>query len=261
MLSAAISWRSTAALLAFTSFANAFYLPGSAPRDYQRGEQVPVYVNALTPVIAADAKLKSMINYDYYNPRFHFCQPPEGVKKQSESLGSILFGDRIFNSPYKISMLQNSTCNKLCEVKIPGEDAKFMNDRILEDQAINWLVDGLPASELKQDPKSGEFFYDMGFNLGNDDDKYAEKPILHNHYDVMLKYHVTSGGNYRVVGVLVWPYSIVTPPTGPTCDTSRENPVYLAEDKVNDVTWTYSVTWSESETPWASLVTTNRTCF
>ncbi|KAG8940938.1 hypothetical protein FRC03_004962, partial [Tulasnella sp. 419] len=152
-------------------------------------------------------------------------------------------------------MLQNSTCNKLCEVKIPGEDAKFINDRILEDQAINWLVDGLPASELKQDPKSGEFFYDMGFNLGNDDDKYAEKPILHNHYDVMLKYHVTSGGSYRVVGVLVWPYSIVTPPTGPTCDTSRENPVYLAEDKVNDVTWTYSVTWSESETPWASLAT------
>jgi transmembrane 9 superfamily member 2/4 len=39
---------------------------------------------------------------DYYYPSFHFCEPEEGVKKQSESLGSILFGDRIFNSPYDV---------------------------------------------------------------------------------------------------------------------------------------------------------------
>lgn len=39
--------------------ANAFYLPGSAPRDYQRGERVELFVNALTPMIgvAYDAKL------------------------------------------------------------------------------------------------------------------------------------------------------------------------------------------------------------
>lgn len=39
---------------------------------------------------------------DYYYPSFHFCEPEEGVQKQSESLGSILFGDRIFNSPYNV---------------------------------------------------------------------------------------------------------------------------------------------------------------
>ncbi len=39
---------------------------------------------------------------DYYNPAFHFCQPEGGPKRQSESLGSILFGDRIFNSPYDV---------------------------------------------------------------------------------------------------------------------------------------------------------------
>ena len=39
---------------------------------------------------------------DYYYPSFHFCEPEEGVKKQSESLGSILFGDRIFNSRYDV---------------------------------------------------------------------------------------------------------------------------------------------------------------
>jgi transmembrane 9 superfamily member 2/4 len=39
-----------AALLA--SLANAFYLPGAAPRNYHRGEKVELFVNALTPMLA-----------------------------------------------------------------------------------------------------------------------------------------------------------------------------------------------------------------
>jgi transmembrane 9 superfamily member 2/4 len=37
--------------------ARAFYLPGSAPRDYSSSEKVDVFVNALTPVIGPQAKL------------------------------------------------------------------------------------------------------------------------------------------------------------------------------------------------------------
>ena len=38
---------------------NAFYLPGAAPHDFQLGERVELYVNALTPMIGSsdDAKL------------------------------------------------------------------------------------------------------------------------------------------------------------------------------------------------------------
>ncbi|KAG9038037.1 hypothetical protein FRB95_002965 [Tulasnella sp. JGI-2019a] len=238
-----------------TSSVQAFYLPGAAPKDYAEGEQVPFYVNALTPVIASNAKLKSMMNYDYYNPGFNFCTPKEGVVKQSESLGSILFGDRIFNSPYNIHMKQNASCVVLCKSTLNTGQAKFMNERIKEDQAINWLVDGLPASELKQDPKSGELFYDMGFNLGNDDDEYAEKPLLNNHYDIRMEYHETASGKFRVVGVLVWPFSLDTPSSGkPTCDTQSANPPHLtvSETGKNEFFYTYSVTWTKSATPWAT---------
>jgi len=97
---------------------------------------------------------------DYYNPAFHFCKPPDGVKRQSESLGSILFGDRIFNSPYdvrqaadntfftpkevlsplfQLHMLVNETCKTLCKPIVPPEDATFINERIREDQVINWV--------------------------------------------------------------------------------------------------------------------------
>ena len=47
------------AVLALLSTADAFYLPGAAPRDYQSGEKVALLVNALTPMIAGydNAKL------------------------------------------------------------------------------------------------------------------------------------------------------------------------------------------------------------
>lgn len=41
---------------------------------------------------------------------------------------------------------------------------------------------------MKQDEKTGEMFYDIGFNLGNDEDpEFQEVPALHNHYDILIK--------------------------------------------------------------------------
>ncbi|KAI0819995.1 Nonaspanin [Trametes gibbosa] len=245
------------ALLAAT--AQAFYLPGAAPRDYHAGEPVDLFVNALTPMIAGNdnAKLKSLINYDYYNPAFHFCQPEGGPVKQPESLGSILFGDRIFNSPYDIKMLKdNGTCRALCVENVTPEDAKFVNDRIREDYAINWLVDGLPAAEMKEDKRTGELFFDMGFNLGDDEGQFEEMPALHNHYDIVLRYHSPTPDVYRIVGVLVWPTSRGgsqdTPPDGELDCASSAPPLILSETSDNRVRYTYRVMWNKSDTPWAT---------
>ncbi len=85
-------------------------------------------------------------------------------------------------------MLQdNATCKSLCTSSVPAEDAKFINDRIREDYALNWLMDGLPAAEMKIDVKSKEMFFDMGFNLGSDDGPNEEHPQLNNHYDIVLR--------------------------------------------------------------------------
>lgn len=83
-------------------------------------------------------------------------------------------------------MLENNgTCRTLCTQEVPQQDAKFINDRIREDYAFNWLIDGLPAAEMKKDTKTGDIFYDMGFNLGDDDN---ETPYLNNHYDIVLRF-------------------------------------------------------------------------
>lgn len=94
------------ALATLGSFSHGFYLPGVAPKEYHDLSPVDLNVNALTP--SSESELKSIIAYDYYDPRFNFCKPPKEngePKAQAESLGSILFGDRIFASPFKVCFL------------------------------------------------------------------------------------------------------------------------------------------------------------
>lgn len=90
-----------AGLLALVGLSQALYLPGVAPNDYDKGSDVPLFVNSLTPMSNAQ---KSVLSFDYYDKRFHFCSPEGGPKKQAESLGSVLFGDRIFTSPFQVSI-------------------------------------------------------------------------------------------------------------------------------------------------------------
>ncbi|CAG8766925.1 21324_t:CDS:2, partial [Racocetra persica] len=215
-----------------------------APHDYSLGDEVKVYVNSLTPLMGSQ-QLKSLIPYDYYYKPFHFCAP-ENPQSQSESLGSILFGDRIFDSKYKLRMLQqNGTCQYLCNVTVPSEDAAFINARIRENYAINWLIDGLPAASKKLDVKAKTIFNSIGFELGDSMASFINPP-LHNHYDIEIQYHKQDGLNkYRVVGVIVSPTSnkYDTEDSAKSCATTSER-LILDEKKDNFVHYTYRVVWT-----------------
>lgn len=83
---------------------------------------------------------------------------------------------------------ENDVCRTLCVVPdVSGDEAKFINDRIHEDYAINWLIDGLPAAEMKVDTRDHELFFDMGFNLGDDEGKFKNLPAFNNHYEIVLR--------------------------------------------------------------------------
>ncbi|KAH9266055.1 hypothetical protein BASA83_010792, partial [Batrachochytrium salamandrivorans] len=108
----------------------AFYLPGVAPHDYPAGEAVPLLVNSLS---ATD----SLISFDYYYNQLHLCRPVSEPIAQRESLGSILFGDRLYTSPFEIHSLQNKTCTKLCDTTIPAIDTDFVRRIIEEEYTVN----------------------------------------------------------------------------------------------------------------------------
>lgn len=70
---------------------------------------------------------------------------------------------------------------------VPADDAKFINERIKEDYALNWLIDGLPAAEMKVDLRIDKLFFNMGFNLKQDKEpSYDQTPTLNNHYKIVL---------------------------------------------------------------------------
>lgn len=84
----------------------------------------------------------------------------------------------------------NDTCKTLCVVPdVTKDEAKFINNRIREDYAMNWLIDGLPAAEMKYENKTGELFFDIGFNLGDNEGQYQNQPALNNHYEIVLRYY------------------------------------------------------------------------
>ena len=224
--------------------------------SYDWGSIVPLYVNKLTPLQSeTDLKLHSTVSYDYYHEAFHFCTPPDGPKDVGhESLGAVIFGDRIKTSPFELKMMVNETCKRLCDEQTFDErSAKFVNKRIWQNYNLNWLVDGLPAGQPRRmsGSESGPIYYSRGFPLGFH--KEDEKPLLNNHYDIVIDYHAVGAGKYRVVGVLVNPISRAHSRNlddgGVEC--GDETPLSLSGDGEMKVTWTYSVYWRPSSVSWA----------
>ena len=87
------------------SAVSAFYLPGIAPRSYVDGDQLPLYVNSLE-------SMKTTLPYDFYNSRFHFCEPEGGPQyEENESLGSVLMGDRLMTSAFDVRPVPVLICS------------------------------------------------------------------------------------------------------------------------------------------------------
>jgi transmembrane 9 superfamily protein 2/4 len=239
---------------------SSFYLPGVAPTSYRQGDKVPLNVNHLTPADTdVSPNVKSVFAYDYYRKEFHFCEPNGGAKSESESLGSILFGDRIFTSPFELKMGVDESCKAVCPTGqaaiFDGEDAVMVNERIMQNYNVNWLVDGLPAGELKIDLITGETFSSAGFPLGSISE--SGRAILNNHYDIYVDYHQASKDEFRVVGIVVVPTSRsdATIADGvANCGSVTSPPVEISEvtGATTSVHWTYSVHWTESETSFAT---------
>ena len=247
------AWPSPGAVISallLSHSASAFYLPGVAPTSYKENDPVSLNVNHLTPALSDKDQLHSVFSFDYYHPAFHFCQPPQAPKDVGESLGSILFGDRIQSSPYELKMLQNETCKTLCEpVKFDQRSAKFVNRRIWQNYNINWLIDGLPAGQPYTDPSTNTDFTLRGFPLGKVDKE--QHALLNTHFDIVVDYHDTGKGEYRVVGVLVIP----TSRKNGNSDCGNATPddhLMLDENGETTVTWTYGVYWRQSSTAWAT---------
>ncbi|KAJ1453021.1 hypothetical protein M885DRAFT_525240 [Pelagophyceae sp. CCMP2097] len=245
------------------SGAEAFYLPGVAPREYKTGEKVELKVNKLTSV-------HTQLPYDYYSHKF--CKPLDGVKKSAENLGEFLSGDRIENSPYELRMRQDEFCKVLCQMKMsPGAIAQFKRS-IDEAYHHNWIVDNIPAASVIDSEQFVTTSYSRGFPLGYYD-RVAGKHYLYNHANIVVEYHEAAPDGNRIVGFYVEPFSVdhkfagdvawngksydempklQTCSTAEVMDLERSKDIQMFLTKGVKVLYTYDIVWKASNIRWAS---------
>jgi len=205
--------------------AQAFYLPGVAPKSFSVGDAVELKVNALTSI-------SNPYPLEYYH--LPFCKPTGGAQMKNENLGEFLTGDRIESSPYKIRMRVDSYCEQVCVSNLgqeiptptPLKADKNKKERIRwrkmsktiygvkRNYHNNWIVDNLPAAskiEFEDDVSSKQtaIRYSQGFPIGFTDSE-SKKLYINNHVNIELQYHAVEAESdkFRVVGFTVEPFSI-----------------------------------------------------
>ena len=137
--------------------ADAYYLPGVAPKEFAQGEKVELKVNKLTST-------RTHLPYDYYSQKF--CKPVDGIKMAAENLGEFLTGDRIENSPYELKMLTDEYCKLLCQVTLGTREAASLRRMVNEEYHHNWIIDNLPAASVIDNDQYITTSYSRGFPIG-----------------------------------------------------------------------------------------------
>lgn len=257
---------------------NSFYLPGLAPVNYcKEGDEVDnchasvsLYVNRLNT-----EALVMPYEYSY----FDFCESTE-IKHPTENLGQVVFGERITSSPYNISFMKNTKCQKLCTKKydpqISGDDSNRKLQKLLRGISLNyqhhWIIDNMPVTNCRTYEYENRQVCTTGFPMGcyvkngkntcPSNVKKVEAYYIYNHVDLTITYH--SGNNEewgnqfrsnggRIISIKVNPQSI-DHSKGLDCSGNGEmQEIPMKLTKPLDITYTYSVTFVENnQVKWSS---------
>ncbi len=258
------------ALFFATPKASAFYMTNVPPQSFGKGDEVPMKVNAMTSI-------HTQIPKPYY--LLPFCQPEgNSPKMASEYHGEFLTGNKLQTSPYTIYMLQDTFCQRLCQVQIDAKQTQLLKKHILYGYHNNWIIDNLPsASEIVSDIGQSRKHYNGGFPIGFIDRNSGKKQdaYIFNHVNIKLDFHEPAGttGEYHVVGFSVEPLSIDHSFLGgyewngesqegftkilSTCTVGqhmekkaiRKNQIVKENEKI---LFTYDVEWKKSDAAWSS---------
>ncbi|KAJ6820501.1 transmembrane 9 superfamily member 7-like [Iris pallida] len=239
--------------------AHSFYLPGVAPRDFQKGDELQVKVNKLSST-------KTQLPYDYYF--LDYCKPTK-IENSAENLGEVLRGDRIENSLYTFKMNTDESCKVACRKKLSQETAKNFKEKIDDEYRVNMILDNLPVAVPRQRRDGSQLpSYEHGFRVGYKDmlaGNKEDKHYINNHLSFKVMFHNDpETDDSRIVGFEVIPSSVHHEYTdwddkNPKLVTCNPNtkiaPASQAPQEVATeayIVFSYDVTFQASDIKWAS---------
>uniref|UniRef100_M3Z2F4 Transmembrane 9 superfamily member n=1 Tax=Mustela putorius furo TaxID=9669 RepID=M3Z2F4_MUSPF len=252
-------------LFSLTCDTRAFYVPGVAPINFHQNDPVEI------KVFPTASSLTTLFLSVYFLPFLKVTR----IVSPADYAGEVLRGDRIVNTPFQVLMNSEKKCEVLCSqsskpVTLTVEQSRLVAERITEDYYVHLIADNLPVAtrlELYSNrdgddkKKEKDVQFEHGYRLGFTD---VNKIYLHNHLSFILYYHredleEDQEHTYRVVRFEVIPQSIrledIKADEKSSCtlpEGTSSSPQEIDPSKENQLYFTYSVHWEESDIKWAS---------
>ncbi|XP_038695268.1 transmembrane 9 superfamily member 8-like [Tripterygium wilfordii] len=249
-----------AVLLAFIHGGHSFYLPGVAPQDFEKGNELLVKVNKLTST-------KTQLPYSYYS--LPYCRPKK-IIDSAENLGEVLRGDRIENSPYVFKMLEPQMCKIVCRITLDAKTTKEFKEKIDDEYRVNMILDNLPLVFPIRRSDQESPVYLLGYYLGlkgQYSGSKVDRYFINNHLAFTVKYHKDlQTDSARIVGFEVKSFSVKHEYEGnwngdktrlTSCDPQAKRMVINSNspqevEEKKEIIFTYDVEFVPSDVKWAS---------
>uniref|UniRef100_A0A8C7WNG7 Transmembrane 9 superfamily member n=1 Tax=Oryzias sinensis TaxID=183150 RepID=A0A8C7WNG7_9TELE len=228
-------------LLTLAPLVRTFYVPGVAPRDFHDGEPVDIKAVKLT-------SSRTQLPYEYYS--LPFCKPDSVVYK-GENLGK----SPAAHLPSPLTVCETRTENV-------DSDQSLIADNLPVATRLEFYPNREAGGEEQSKDAVKDVQFEHGYRLGFVDNN---KFYLHNHLSFILYFHREKQEegevhNYRVVRFEVVPQSVKAEDlkasaTEKTCvlpEASDSHAMEIDPNVENEVLFSYSVHWEESEVKWAS---------
>jgi hypothetical protein len=188
----------------------------SAGQKFKDGDKIKLFANKAGPFGNPSE------TYEYYS--LPFCRTPDGLEHKPETLGEVVDGNRLMNTPYDLSFKVDKQHEVLCSKQLTQKEINKLRNAIKKDYYFQMFYDDLPIwgfiGKLEKLMKSS----------GNEHKYFI---FTHMHFDI-------SYNDDRVVEI-----NVSTDPSR-VVDIS-EDVVGSAEDALVPVEFTYSVKWKETE--------------
>ena len=211
---------------------------------------------------------KSPLQYNYYD--LPFCKRPK-TRSKADNLGERLTGDVLTNSPYEVSIKEDTSCKVLCRKVHRKSDIHLLKEVIDQEYRVHWMLDNLPVGIKLANSLADGLLY-RGFPVGVASDEGStdgkKKYYLYNHVRIIVRYTEDEAEYHgaRIVGFEVVPFSVhhsyegtyekdKTSVSSCNAETVMKHSVDSLQEvgtSGTEVLYSYEVKWERSEAAWTN---------
>lgn len=241
--------------------------PGVSPEEYKDNEPIAVYADLVE-------SRKNPIPYEYYDLpvcEMHHESKYAQRRRERRNLGSRLQGHDQKMAPFDFRVKQDTGCKVMCSTVMDTKTLRWMRRLVKAQYRVQLNLDRLPVLMRSTEYNYAVRGYPVGFQApASIPTLQTGEYYLFNHFKFVVTYHEDSSKfeGVRITGFDVHPVSIQHEVVDGVVATGRKLSTCDGESNINNdpssyilltsdghqpltVTYSYEVTWDESDLEWS----------